>query len=459
MLKDYNVKGGFFMSLSDLCQPNIVFILTDDQRWDTLGCAGNPIIQTPHLDEIARQGIRFSNMFATSPVCAASRASIFTGLYERTHGFTFKTPPLASCYTDISYPKLLKEAGYQTGFVGKFGIRTGEDNIRNMFDHFVPLNRNPYFKKQPDGTEKHLTDIEGENAIAFLDTITKEKPFCLSVSFNAPHAEDDDPQQYFWQKEMDELYKDVTIPVPETMDDEFFNRHPEFLKQSLSRVRFNWRFDDPQKYQEMVKGYYRMISGVDMVVGRICQALEARGLADNTIIIFTSDNGYFLGERGFADKWYLYEYSLRVPLLIFDPRVPKERRGVIVKQTALNVDMAPTILNLAGVDVPDSMQGSSLVPLLNGETQLDWREEFYAEHLFNNPQIPKSEGIRTERYTLIDWFEHNYKELYDHHIDFDQIKNLVNDPHYTQILERLEKRTEQFRKMYIKDKQYERNER
>ena len=307
-------------------KPNIVFILTDDQRWNMMACAGDPIIHTPNMDALAKEGVRFPNMFVTTAICAASRASILTGLYERTHRYTFNTKPIRDEHIAISYPVLLRKAGYRTGFVGKFGVGVEKGATLRMFDSFVPLTRTPYWKKQKDGSMKHLTDIEGEKAIAFLDTVKPGQPFCLSVSFNAPHAEDNDPKQYYWQKEVDDLYKDAKFPIPKTMTDDFFNALPDFLKNSESRVRFKWRFDEPKKYQVMVRGYYRMISGVDLVIGRIREALKKRGLADNTVIIFTSDNGYFLGERGFADKWYIYEHSIRVPLLVFDPRAEGRAR-------------------------------------------------------------------------------------------------------------------------------------
>jgi arylsulfatase A-like enzyme len=319
-----------------------------------------------------------------------------------------------------------------------------------MFDSFVPLDRNPYWKKQPDGTEKHLTDIEGEKAIEFINACKPDQPFCLSVSFNAPHAEDNDPKQYYWQKEVDHLYRDTKFPVPKTMTDEFFDRHPAFLKDTESRVRFKWRFDEPRKYQEMVAGYYRMISGVDLVVGRIRAALKAKGLDENTVIVFTADNGYFLGDRGFADKWYIYEHSIRVPLIVFDPRAAKADRGRVASRMALNVDVAPTLLETAGVAVPKELQGRSLVPLLKGEVPRDWRTDFFYEHLFERRNIPKSEGVRTERYTYVRWFEQKpvAEELYDHVADFEQVKNLIHDPKFAEVRDALRKRTTELRDRY-----------
>ncbi len=233
------------------------------------------------------------------------------------------------------------------------------------------------------------------------------------------------------------------------MTDEFFLQQPKFLQDSESRVRFHWRFDEPQKYQAMVRGYYRMITDIDRVVGRLREALQQRGLDQKTVIAFTADNGYFLGERGFADKWYLYEHSVRVPLIIYDPRASSEQRGKTVDQTCLNVDLAPTLLDFAGVAIPKHYQGRSLVPLLQGNVA-DWRTDFFYEHLFERDNIPKSEGVRTPQYAYIRWFEQQpvVEELYDHQADPEEEHNLVNDPKYAETLENLRKRTTALRDQY-----------
>jgi arylsulfatase A-like enzyme len=430
--------------------PNIVFVLADDMRWDLMGCAGNTIIKTPNLDTLAKEGVRFENSFVTTSICAASRASLLTGLYERTHRYTFGTKPITAEHVGISYPVLLRKAGYRTGFVGKFGVGVPQGATKEMFDSFTPLDRTPYWKKQPDNSEKHLTDIEAGKAIEFINSCKLGEPFCLSVSFNAPHAEDNDPKQYFWQKELDNLYGDVKFPVPKTMTDEFFNSQPDFLKESESRVRFKWRFDEPKKYQAMLAGYYRMISGVDLEVGKIRAALKEKGFDRDTVIVFTSDNGYFLGERGFADKWYIYEPSIRVPLIVFDPRAAKPQQGRTVSQMALNVDISPTLLELACIRVPKNVQGRSLVPLLKGERPADWRTDFFYEHLFERNNIPKSEGVRTERFTYVRWFEQKpvVEELYDHIADFDEVKNLIADPKFADTRDSLRKRTTELRDLY-----------
>lgn len=431
-------------------RPNLLLVVTDDQRWDAMGCTGNALARTPNLDALARDGVRFRNAFVTTAICAASRASILTGLHERTHRYTFDTPPIGDELLGVTYPAQLRAAGYRTGFVGKFGVRTVPGGPARMFDSFVPLAAGPYFKKQPDGSERHLCDITGDKAVEFLASCRPEQPWCLSVSFNEPHAEDGDPRQYFWPKLFDTWYSDTVFPVPKTMDPEFFAAQPEFLRNSESRKRFLWRFDEPQKYQDMVRGYYRMISGVDAVVGRLRRELQTRGLAANTVIVFCSDNGYFLGERGFADKWYLYEPSVRVPLLIADPRLPDLRKGSTCDLMALNIDLAPTLLELAGLAPPALYQGRSLVPLVRGKAPVDWRTDFFYEHLLDEPKIPKSEGVRTERYTYLRWFETKplREELYDHQTDFDEVIDLSSAPAYAEVLADLRRRTDQLRDRY-----------
>jgi len=431
-------------------RPNVVFILSDDQRYDTMGAAGNKIIRTPAMDSLARDGVRFTNAFVTTPICAASRATLFTGLYERTHRYTFGTPPIKDAHLDRSYPVQLKQAGYRTGFIGKFGVGVAPGGQKRMFDYFQPLDRTPYFKKQPDGTERFVEDLAGDKAVEFLDTCKPAQPFCLSLSFNAPHAEDNDPKQYFWPPSVDGLYRDILFRQPLTMRPEYFDRHPEFLKNTESRVRYKWRFDEPEKYQQMVAGYYRMISAIDQVIGRVRGELDKRGLAENTIIVFTSDNGYFLGERGFADKWYGYELSLRVPMIVVDPRLPALRRGSVVDAVALNVDIAPTLLEAGGVPIPGSLQGRSLLPLAAGNTPPGWRRDFFFEHLFERNNIPKSEGVRTQQWTYIRWFEQKpvVEELYDHTTDFQQIHNLVADPAHADTLQALRRRTNTLRDQY-----------
>ena len=417
--------------------PNILFLLVDDQRNDTLGCAGHPIIKTPVIDSLAAGGVRFSNAFVTTSICAASRASILTGLYERTHRYTFGTPPLSTEDMAKSYPALLRAAGYRTGFIGKYGVRTEGELEPSIFDFFKPHGGDPYFKKQPDGTLRHETEVAGDRAVEFLDGNPQGQPFCLSISFNASHAADWDLENHFpWPKAVDGMYEDVDIPAPRLSDPAIFANHPEFLKTSMNRKRFYWRWDTPEKFQKNMRAYFRMLSGIDRVTGRIRQKLEQRGLADNTVIVYTADNGYYMGDRGFAGKWSHYEQSLRVPLIVYDPRLSKTKRGTVRDKMVLNIDIPATMLQLAGVEIPAQYQGRTITPLLQGEGVREWRNDFFCEHLMDNPDIPKWEGVRGERYVYARYFEQEpvYEFLHDLEADPDQLANLAADPGYNEIL-------------------------
>jgi arylsulfatase A-like enzyme len=195
----------------------------------------------------------------------------------------------------------------------------------------------------------------------------------------------------------------------------------------MNRTRWAWRFDTPEKYQAMVKGYYRMISGVDMVLGRIVAELERRGLARNTIIVYASDNGYFLGERGYAGKWLMYDLSINVPLIVLDPRAPRGDRGLVRRELVLNVDLPATFLDLAGAPIPEVIQGRSLRPLL-GRSRPAWRGEIFCEELLDNPEIPQSECVRTDRWKYIQYPRHpEYVELFDLEEDPQEKRNLAGD--------------------------------
>ena len=430
--------------------PNIIFFLSDDHRADFLGCAGHPIVKTPTIDRLAKDGVRFQNAFVTTSICAASRATIFTGLWERSHKFTFGTPPIADKFIDESYPVLLREAGYRTGFIGKFGVGVPQGAKERMFDDFMPLNRNPYFKKQPDGSLRHLTEIAGDRAIEFLKECREDKPFCLSVSFNAAHAEDGDKANHFpWPKAEDGLYEDVTIPPPLVSTD-FWEQLPGFLQNCMHRDRWFWRWDTPEKYQKNVKAYYRMITGLDRVMGRVWDEVNRQGFGDNTIVIFIGDNGYYKGSRGFAGKWSHFEESLRVPLVIYDPRLPKGKRGRVVDSMALNVDTTATMVAMACGSVPASYQGRDLTSLVYGEQLEEWRNDFLCEHLFDNASIPKWEGVRGERYVYARYFENMPEGEFLHDLQQDprQLKNLVADPAHADVLTRMRQRCNELRDCY-----------
>ena len=435
---------------NELEQPNLLFIITDDQRFDMLGVV-NPLLETPNMDRLANDGVRFENAFVTTPICAASRASLLTGLVERTHQYTFATPPLAEEFIDQSYPVLLREAGYRTGHIGKFGVNTEPGATDAMFDVYEPFRAAPYLREQEDGSIRHLTDITTDRAIEFLRSADQARPFALTLSFNAPHADDGDERQFIWPEAMNELYSNTIIPDPPLSDPAFFDALPEFLKDaSLNRVRWYWRFDTPEKARQMTKGHFRMISGVDAAIGRVLDELESLDLADNTVVILMGDNGYFLGERGYAGKWLPYDLSIHVPLIVFDPRVEAQHRGSVPTQAALNIDIAPTLLDMAGVEIPSAMQGESLVPLLEGASPADWRTDFFVEHLFDHPEIPKHEGVRGERFMYARYFEQTpvYEELYDLLEDPLETRNLVGNAEYIEILAQLRTRTDELQMEY-----------
>ncbi|MFH1267051.1 MAG: sulfatase [Planctomycetota bacterium] len=443
-------------------RPNIIFLLADDQRWDTLGCMGNSIIQTPNVDRLAEEGVVFDHCFVTTSICMTNRACIFTGQYAARHGVVdFRTNFTAEQLAQ-TYPGRLKEAGYYLGFIGKWGV--GQPP-KELFDYNKGWPGQNRYLNVEEGKFRHLTSIMSDQAIEFLDSTPADKPFCLSFSFKAPHVQDgppsrflDDPRfkgrydrhpsQFFYDPQFASLYRDAVIPRPALSDPAFFDALPEFLRTSENRVRWEIRFATPEMHQESVKAYYRLITGVDRVVGRIVEKLKAKGQFDNTVILYTGDNGFYLGERGFAGKWFPHEPSIRVPLVVYDPRLPQPQRGTRRDQMVLSIDLAPTMLAMAGVKIPEGMQGESLTPLIAGETP-EWRSEFFYEHLFEHARIPRTEAVRDQRYKFIRYLdaEPMYEELYDLENDPLEAHNLADSvsPVHAAALERMRQKWESWR--------------
>jgi len=429
-------------------RPNLLVLITDDQRWDMLGKL-KPELVTPEMDRLAAAGTHFLNAFVTTPICAASRASLLTGVHERTHRFTFITPPLDDHFVDASYPALLRAAGYRTGYVGKFGVGTHPGAVERMFDRFEPLGM-PYWRDDGQGGKKHLSDLTGERAVAFLREAGDE-PFCLTVGFNAPHADDGEPLQYFWPPSADELYVDHDPPRPPNSSGRFYDALPDYLRDgTMNRDRWQWRFNYEKKRKRMTVGYYRMISGIDRVIGRLRTALEETGHAEDTVIVLMGDNGYFLGERGYAGKWLPHEPSIRVPLVVTDPRIGTDEHGLESTALVTNLDLPATLLDLAGVPLPEGMQGASLVPFLRNKPPSAWREDIFVEHLMMHPRIRKHEGVRNSRYKYARYFESNplLEELYDLVRDPLETTNLASDPEYNGLLGELRERTDELRDAY-----------
>ncbi|MCG8307405.1 MAG: sulfatase [Cytophagales bacterium] len=443
---------GFFIAVigcknckTSYIRPNVLFVLVDDQRYDVLSCAGHPIIETPAVDKLAEEGIRFTNAFVTTSICAASRASIFTGLYEYKHNYTFGKAPLKKELVVNSYPYLLRQAGYNTGFVGKFGVKVAEQDsmLAEMFDYYRMSPRNaPYFEKLADGTRRHSAEIKGDQAVEYIHMQSKDQPFCLSISFNAVHAVDDNltpgnEGHYPYPSAVEQMYESIEMPEPDLNDPQIFENHPDFMKNSMNRVRYYWRWDTDEKYEVNMRAYYRMISGCDNVMKRVIGALREKGFDKNTVVIYSADNGYYLGNRGFAGKWSHYEESLRVPMIIYDPRAPQKTAGTTSDKVALNIDIPATILDCAGIEVPELYQGRSLLAVVSNENIRDWPTSFLCEHRMDHDQIPKFVGIRGERYVYANYYEQEppYEYLHDLQTDPDQLVNFAKDPDYSQVLE------------------------
>jgi len=433
--------------------PNLIFLMTDDQRFDSLGCMGNPVIETPELDRLAEEGVVFERAFVTTAICMTSRASVLTGQYAARHGIWQFNTDLRPEQLRATYLGQLHGAGYRTGFIGKWGVGdpSSADPALDFNRGFPGQSR--YFAgdvKKKQG--RHLTAQLGDQAIEFLDGCDGERPFHLSISFKAPHCQDSSDIQadhFPADSAYNELYRELTLPPFPASSHQQYERMPDFLKNSMNRDRWAIRFRSPGRFQKSVKDYYRLITGVDTVVGRIRQRLAERELADNTVIVFTSDHGFFLGEFGFAGKWTPHDVSIRVPMILYDPGMKASRRGQRTDAIALNLDVAPTLLDYAGIEPPDTMQGRSLRPLVEGRTPQDWRTEFFYEHWFTaGGQIAPSEGYRDERwkygrYLLPGQQEEGtarWEELYDLQADPHETTNLAEMPEHRKTLERVRQR-------------------
>ncbi|NLS95309.1 MAG: sulfatase [Planctomycetaceae bacterium] len=439
---------------ADAKRPNIIMLLTDDQRWDTLGCMGNKIIKTPNVDRLASQGVVFDNVFVTTSICMTNRACIFTGQYASRHGvIDFKTSFTPEQLAE-TYPGQLKQAGYYTGFIGKWGVGNPP---KDYFDYNKGWPGQHQYFPDKNNLSIHLTSQMGDQAIEFLDGTPGDRPFLLAFSFKAPHVQDGDPNTamkiftpeiralykefpggFLHDPKLEPLYRDVVFPPPALSDPAFFASLPTYFEPTETRKRWEWRFSTPEMYQRSVKAYYSLITGVDNVVGRIIKKLEEKGQFDNTVILYHGDNGFYLGERGFAGKWYAHEPSLRVPLVIYDPRLPADQKGTRREQFALSIDLAPTMLDMAGVARPGRMQGESLVPILRGETP-EWRDEFFYEHMFDNQGIPKSVAVRGRQFKYIRYLvdDPRNEEFFDFKNDPQEANNLVNNPEYADLLKEM----------------------
>ncbi len=417
--------------------PNVVVLIIDDIRWDSLGCAGNAVVVTPNVDKLAKDSTHFTQARVTTSICMTSRATLLTGQHMARHGITAFGKPLSDDAFAKTYPGLLKANGYHTGYVGKFGVGAPS---KGAYD-FARIYEGTHWLNAKTDKKIHVTEKNARDALEFLKARPKEKPFCLTVGFFAPHAEDKAPEQYLPQDWSAKFYENKTIPVPASANEKALKALPPFLQSSFNegRVRWDLRFDTPEKFQRSMTNYYRLITEVDEAIGRILAELKAQSADQNTLVIVTGDNGYFHGERGLADKWYPYEEALRVPLIVHDPRLPAGKRSTTRDEMVLNLDVAPTILAAAGVKIPAVMQGQDLGPLVRGETAKDWRTEFFYEHptITSKNRIPSSQAVVSRTAKYIRYPEHDYEELFDLKADPGETHNLANDSAAEKQLDRM----------------------
>jgi arylsulfatase A-like enzyme len=406
---------------------NIVVLVIDDTRWDSIGAAGNRVVRTPRLDALAAEGIRFTQARVTTSICMTSRASLLTGQYMSRHGIDRFGTPLTPDAFARSYPGLLRAGGYWTGYVGKYDVGPARPA---EFD-FLRAYHGRHWVTGADGARVHVTEQNARDSVEFLRTRPRDRPFLLSVGYFAPHAEDSAKEQYLPQDWSAPLYAGVTVPPSPLGDEKHLRALPPFLATDANegRIRFHWRFDTPERYQDYMVRYYRLITEVDAAVGRIVDELKTQGVYDNTLIVVIGDNGYFHGDRGLADKWYPYEQALRVPLIVRDPRATSVR-GHTRDQLVLNIDIAPTLIAAAGLPVPRVMQGQDLGPLYLRDEPPSWRDEFFYEHptITSRDRIPSSQGVIRRDWKYVYWPEFDYEQLFNLNEDGDEIRNLAGEP-------------------------------
>lgn len=453
-------------------QPNIIFIMSDDHAAHAMSCYGSKINETPNLDRIAEEGMRLDNCFCTNSICAPSRASILTGLYNHKNGVKTLGDKFDSRQTTIQ--KILKENGYQTALIGKWHLGHGDNHDPADFDYWSIFPgqgdyHNPAMFEM--GVEKivsgYATEIVTDLSIDWIKNREKEKPFMLMCHHKAPHRPWEPDEKYL------SLYEDVLIPEPESFHDDYEGKAGA-AKEATMRIDRDLTLRDvkvePPKglseadlkswyYQRYIKDYLRCVASIDDNVGRILDYLEEEDLTENTIIVYTSDQGFFLGDHGWYDKRFMYEESLRMPFVIRYPRAIK--KGSVSKDFALNVDFAETFLDYAGIEIPDFMQGRSLRPILEGETPEDWQTSMYYrywEHLSIEHRVGAHYGIRTHKYKLIYYYGEALGcadainesrtpewELFDLEKDPYEMNNVYCDPDYLDIVEELKQELAQLK--------------
>jgi arylsulfatase A-like enzyme len=465
-------------------RPNLVMIFTDDQRYDAVGYAGNDAVHTPNLDRLAQQGLIFRNCFVNTSICAISRANLLSGQYPGRHGIDDFHKTFTPEQLRRTVPARLRDAGYQTAFFGKWGIGDSPKRTHQgaaVFDYWAGQPMQTCFFHESDcryvrfnGFDRPLDDlcdcpadasgrlgyrnrvgkanlqaplhVDAEIAPMhverFLDGRDVEKPFCLMLFFKSPHGPFTD-----WDPTTEHLTDGKEMPRPPAATLANANREPKIIKESLGRPSGMRYLQDPKWFDRHMRDYYRLIASMDAGVGRIMQSLSERGLDQNTVVLFTSDNGHYKGEHGLAGKWLMHEPSLRVPGFLFDPRQPCAKA---TDRMVITTDFSATLLALAGIDIPGDMTGHSLTALYANATA-PWRKDFYYDHPYGHGgRIPRTIGVRAETHTYTRYTDPNppFEQLFDLVSDADQLNNLAGQPNHAALLKRLRKRCDELRSEY-----------
>jgi len=458
---------------------NILFIMSDDHSAHYLGCYGNMFVKTPNLDRLALEGTRFERAYCTNSLCAPGRASILTGTYSHVNGVRGNSEGKdAQEYMTVgmpTFPELLQAAGYRTGIVGKWHLT---DRPKG-FDYTCVLPgqgvyMNPIFHENGEARQLrgHVTDVTTDLALAFLAT-PSEKPWCLLYQHKAPHRPFQPPPR------LARRFENFEIPYPETFDDDYATRkiarealdmrldvslapdYPDLPAHLSPRDRKKWIF------QRVAKDYCAGIEAIDENIGRVLKYLDQHNLTEETLIIYTTDNGFFLGEHGWYDKRFMYEPSMRIPLIMRWPAAPKAR---LSEHLVANIDIAPTILDYAGVTTPEEVQGKTLRGIVNGGQQTMWRKSVYYTYYENSwslrgkgaaamtdpsfqyftpHRIGPHRGIRTETHKLIHYYsEGDYHEIFDLRKDPHELNNLYGRREETSLAADLRFQLQRLREQY-----------
>jgi arylsulfatase A-like enzyme len=434
--------------------------MADDHASHALSCYGSRINKTPNLDRLAEEGMRFNNCFCTNSICAPSRAVILTGKYSHINGKIDNRRSNPFDGTQQTFPKLLRKAGYETAMIGKWHLRTEPTG----FDYWNILPgqgkyHNPEFIEMGERKrhEGYVTDLITDFCLDWLKQRSADKPFFLMYHHKAPHRN--------WQpdKKHAGMFKGVQVPVPETFNDDYSTRSDAAHRQEMTiadhfRVPSDTKIKPPEgltgqalkrwKQQRYMEDYLACVASVDDNVGRFLDYLDQSGLASNTIVVYTSDQGFFLGDHGWFDKRFMYEESLRMPLLV---RYPKEIKPGVNDDIVLNLDFASTFLDFAGIAAPVDMQGNSLRLLLKGKTPTDWRTSMYY-HYYEYPgahAVKRHYGVRTRQYKLIHFYHDiDAWELYDLRADPHELNNVYGNPAYADIAKALKKELRRLQGQY-----------